>query len=134
MEYSEEYMLIVERQFINYMRKVALGVRRDYHRKLAIETARSSCLYEFSADMRIDLGLNGTSTSVDPDFFENKLLFEAYGKLTEKQKDILLKVVIEEMTEAEVAAILCKSQQYVNSTKKKAIKKIRKHFEGDPNK
>ncbi len=57
-------------------------------------------------------------------------LFKAFQHLTNKEREVLDLVFRENLTDTEVAKSLNKSQQTVSKTKKRALEKLKRSFEG----
>lgn len=60
------------------------------------------------------------------DIFSNKKILDSFNSLTEKQKQILYELYINNMTEREIAQKLNSSFQNINKIKKAALKNINK--------
>lgn len=61
--------------------------------------------------------------------FEDKLLYKIISKLSDKQKEILYLLYIQELTETEIAQKLSITKQAVNKVKNQTLKKIRENYQ-----
>lgn len=61
--------------------------------------------------------------------FEDEALYRTISKLSERQKEVLYLLYVEELTEIEVAQKLGITKQAVNKTKNQSLKKIKQDYE-----
>lgn len=131
-------------KFLDYINKTLNFTNKEYKRKLyTMNKNEKLILNECAKENNTDYMYNIEDKSFDLikevynlnesiDFKEivnNLFLLKEIMKLTERQKLILYKCVIEEKTDTAVAEELNVTQQAVSKTKKKILDKLRKTLE-----
>lgn len=129
--YDEEFMLAVERKFMKFMSCTTSGIRKDYLRKQAADTKKETSLDNIPVELVESFVWQDTFLNEDPYQLENEDLLSAMEQLTVRQKEIIIRILIEEQTEEEVAKALGISQQGVNLAKNKAKKKLEDLMRGN---
>lgn len=126
----------MDRKKLAYILKSFKMCRNDHYRKLKKDTARELLILDKPIDVDENILVIDTLTSVEDCFDENhkrieditsnKKLLEALQGLTDKQKEILYYVYIENLTITEVANLLDASRQVINKTHNLALSRIKK--------
>ena len=129
MHFSEDFMSIVEKKFSKFMQASSSGIRKDYYRKLRRKEQTEVFVEDLSGDINELLHFDKVFTQ-DLMQTDNSALLDGLRQLTIRQREIISYLVEYEMTEAEIAARFNITQQGVNSTKNKALKKLKSCIKG----
>ena len=130
--FEERFMIAVENKFRKYVRCCIEGIKKDYYRKKATrenrETYYGSTPPPLVSYTYRDNFTDSFSGNDDLMLIDNDKLSDAINSLTPRQKEIVIRVIAEKRTECEVAATLAISQQAVNASKVRAIRRIKSKF------
>ena len=118
--YSEEFRVITERKFIKFLLLTIKGLKLDYLKHINRQKN-----IEVSAGLSEDY-LWGIADNQGENLKSEILneLLSAVNKLSPREKFVICKTVISDMTEANVAVTLHITQQGVHKIKRKALKKL----------
>lgn len=121
--YDERFMERVENRFKKFLVMTVQGIRKDYEKK-----ERRKQNNEFLTEDIVELP-DTRLFEYDKnilDMIESVDVYNALESLTSRQKNILFMMLIHDCSEANIASQLHITQQCVNSTKKKALLKLKK--------
>lgn len=130
----------MDKKKLAYILKSFKMCRNDYYKKLKKDKNRELLILDKPINVNEDILVIDTLISIEEDCFDgehksieditsNEKLLGALQGLTNRQKEILYYVYIENLTIAEVANLLDTSRQVINKTHNLSLSKMKKKLE-----
>ncbi|MBU5355088.1 sigma-70 family RNA polymerase sigma factor [Paenibacillus barcinonensis] len=122
----------LEKRFTSYILSLIRFASIDFDRKERKISKRSLLILDDQENSHFleDHLFNNEEKVVHlEELFSDPILFEAIQQLTKKEKEVLVKAYIMELSDTQIAQQNNVSQQSVSKLRTKALKKIRNYFE-----
>lgn len=125
------YKKIIENRFKKYLVICVKGLRTNYYNKILKDTSRTTCVaHDNIITTLYDYDLNKRDRDFTSEIINKILVSDMLKIISEQQVNILILIYYQEFSEREVAQMLGITQQGVHISKKRALNKIKEHFNG----